>query len=133
MSGLPASQGLPLTCPLDETPMGLTKILPFWLELTHLALAQEPQNAPSLSLIKAGTLVVLLSPSLSLSLSLSAPSGPSFGPPEMFLVLHPGPVSHKLLCFNFSCAVEPGSPSSTLYSSSQMLTKSKRHGFQAVP
>ena len=79
MSGLPASQGLPLTCPLDETPMGLTKILPFWLELTHLALAQEPQNAPSLSLIKAGTLVVLLSPSLSLSLSLlplDLPLGP---------------------------------------------------------
>lgn len=47
INSLPTSEGHPFVCPLDKTPVELTKNPPIWFELTNLALVWEPQSTTS--------------------------------------------------------------------------------------
>ena len=101
-----------LMCPLDKIPMGLTKTTLFGFKLTNLALAWEPQSSPPMDPSKGICLRSVLC--LHSVLTASHPICPS----KASYLLPPGPVSNKILYFNFSCDLLwiPGSLSNTLCS-----------------
>lgn len=87
-----------LICPLDKTLMALTKFLLFWLELTNLALAQEPQNTPPKDPNKGMCHRACLSFWLKFNfVKLTERPWPSVCPLEVCHVLPPVLTSNKLL------------------------------------